>query len=168
MIDLLSLRAKKDEVMVLLKDYEAFCLGKKQLTPEQFYEINRELCLCAALNIGRNRIERREDGSHLIWIAPDKSVHDLGTLENIDPRNYPGFHRGRSLSLAQDSVASHELIEVPEAKRHTTMVRMKDGSAGYGPNYKQALRNAALKMSLKSQFDWANPKNLWSMFYGSA
>ena len=168
MMDINSLRVKASEVKAFLEDFEQFCLGRKHLSPQQFSALNEELSLSAVLNIGSNRLEKKEDGNHLIWVAPDASEHDLGALENINLRDYPGFHRTRSLSLGQSDVEMNDLVHVPNADRHITMVKMKDGSVGYGPNYKLALRNAALKMHLKREFKKANPLHFWKLFYGNA
>ena len=160
---------KGKEIAALIETYEQFCLGRKAMTPEQFTSINEELSISAVLAIGKNRVERREDGQHLIWIAPDKSEHDLGPVDNVNVmRDYPGFHRTRSLCLGQSHVDGNDVVHVPAIDRHISVVRLKDGSTGYGPNYKLALRNAALKMYLKKEFERVNPLNIWKIFYANA
>lgn len=165
----LSTGAKSAEIASLLQEYEQFCLGQKHMTPEAFMEINEELSINAVLKIGKSRIEKLPDGSHLIWEAPDKTEHDLGSIENVNvTRDYPGFHRTRSLSLGQQHVKENDVVHVPATDRNISVVRLVDGTTGYGPNYKLALRNAALKMHLKNEFSKANPLNLWKFFYANA
>jgi hypothetical protein len=169
MLHLRSLRIKAAQINALLDDFEGFCLGKRHLRPEQFIEINEELSIGAVLSIGRNRLEWHADGNHLIWTAPDRTEHDLGALEKINVmRDYPGFHRGRSLCLGHDDVSENDVLNAPGGHWNISMVKLKDGSTGYGPNYKIALRNAALKMHLKRQFALANPMNFWKNFCGNA
>ncbi len=158
-----------EKVLTIIEEFEQFCLGKKTMSPEKFMDLNQDLSISAVLHIGSSRTEWRDDGNHVIWAAPDNSEHDLGPIENLNvTRDYPGFHRTRSLSLGQESVEGNELLHIASSDRNITKVRMKDGTVGYGTDYKIALRNAALKMNLKKQFNKANPPNLWKIFYGNA
>lgn len=169
MSGLQTLRIHPKKVLERLEEFEMFCLGEADLTPEHFRTLNRELSINAVLHIGKHHIENEPDGKHLIWVAPDRRRHDLGALSDINVfRDYPGFHRTRSLSLDHDQVQETEIFDIPTSNRRVTIVRMKDGSAGVGPDYKIALRNAALKMHLKRAFERSNPLNLWKIFYGHA
>jgi hypothetical protein len=162
-------KTSADKILNILEEFEQFCLGKRSMSPENFMDINQELSLNAVLYIGHTRTEAHTDGPHLIWQAPDRSEHDLGPVDNLNVlRDCPGFHRSRSLSLAQQDVIANELVHVPSTDRNITAVKLKDGTIGYGTDYKIALRNAALRMKLKNSFNKANPPNLWKMFYGNA
>jgi hypothetical protein len=164
-----SLKISAEKILSILEDFEQFCLGKKLMSPEQFMDINQDLSINTVLHVGATRTEWREDGNHLIWAAPDKSEHDLGPMDDLNVlRDYPGFHRMRSLCLGQSEVAGNELLHVPGTDRNITMIRLKDGTVAYGTDYKIALRNAVLKANLKKHFDKANPPNLWKIFYANA
>lgn len=163
-----SLQINPEKVLSRLKDFELFCLGKKELSPEQFKELNKELSVSAVLHIGKRSFRKDIDGKHLIWTGMDEREHDLGPVNNLDVvKEYPGFHRTRSLSLGHDRVTENEIMDVP---RHhpVTIVKLADGSTGIAPNYKMALRNAALKMHLKEQFNRKNRMDIWTKFYGHA
>lgn len=169
MFDLFSQRDQSRKILAMIDDFEQFCRGEKFMTPDQFREINEEISISAIMRIGRYKLERGSDGQHVIWTAPDKSRHDLGNVNNLNiMRDCPGFHRSRSLLLGHDKVAGTQLIDIPSIKKNISVVTMKDGSIGYGPNYKIALRNAALKMHLKREFERVNPIHLWKSFYGNA
>jgi hypothetical protein len=169
MLSFRSNRTQSHNIKGLLEDFESFCLGRSHLTPQQFASLNTELSVGAVLKVGKNRIERKDDGEHLIWTAPDHTEHDLGTVDNLNiARDYPGFHRTRSLSLGHTDVVENEVMHIPALNHNISKVKMKDGSIGYGPNYKIALRNAALRMHLKKEFERANPFNIWKMFYSNA
>ncbi len=164
-----SFKISAEKVLSILEDFEAFCLGKKLMSPEQFMDINQDLSISTVLHVGSSRTERHDDGNHLIWAAPDNTEHDLGPLESLNvTRDYPGFHRTRSLCLGHTQVEDNELMHVPNTDRNITKVRLKDGTIGYGTDYKIALRNAVLKANLKNSFTKANPPNLWKMFYANA
>jgi hypothetical protein len=169
---MLGFRAFKSHchhIQDLLEDFENVCLGRGHLTPQQFAALNTELSIETVLKIGKNRLERRPDGEHLIWTAPDNTEHDLGPVNDLNvARDYPGFHRTRSLSLGHEHVVENEVMHIRAINHNISKVKMKDGSIGYGPNYKIALRNAALRMHLKDEFARANPFNIWKMFYGNA
>lgn len=169
MFGLRSFHVSSSSINALLEDFEEFCLGKKFMSPQQFSALNEELSIGAVLKVGKNRMERREDGNHLMWTAPDGSEHDMGPVDHLNvSRDYPGFHRARSLLLGQGDVVENDVIHVNATDKNISKVRMKDGSVGYGPNYKIALRNAVLRMHLKKEFKRANPLNLWKMLYGHA
>lgn len=160
---------KAEKILASIEDFEACCLGKKDMSPKQFQSLNRELSMNAVLNIGRHRLSYKTDGRHLIWRSPDNREYDLGKVEDLNVfRDYPGFHKRRSLSLGQDHVTKSEVIDAPGSRQKLSVVKMKDGSKGIGPNYKIALRNAAMKMHLREQFHKQNPTNLWKDFYGYA
>ena len=157
MLGLRSIKPDPKDVLAVLEDFELFCLGKKHMSPERFMELNIELSVSAVHSIGRHRYQHSADGRHLLWTGPDEREHDLGPVDEVNVlRNYPGFNRSRTLSLGHDQVAENEVIDVPALRRQITVVKMKDGSTGVAPNYKMALRNAALKMHLKHQFNRHN------------
>lgn len=163
-----SLRIKPEKILRRLKDFELFCLGEKRLTPENFRTLNEELSLSAVLHIGKRHFRREADGKHLIWEGLDNREHDLGPIDNLDiTHTCPGFHKTRTLALAGDNVLESDILTVPPMNKHVTIVRMKDGTSGVGPNYKMALRNAALKMYLKCEFEKANQQDIWKKYYGN-
>lgn len=164
-----SSKTQGDELLSLLKDFELFCLGEKHLSPEQFQDINRELSLNAVLHIGTHRYQNTPDGKHLIWAGTDSREHDLGAADDPNVlRDYPGFHRTRSLALGHEQVEENTIINAPRRSQQVTMVKMKDGTTAVAPNYKLALRNAALKIHLKHQFNKHNRMDIWEKIYGSA
>lgn len=169
MFGLHSLKANPQKMLGLLEDFEEYCLGKRSMSQQEFRNINEELSLGAILHIGRCRFKNHEDGKHLVWTAPDRNEYDLGPVEKLNVmRDCPGFNRQLSLSLAHDQVEENNFMEIDHLKRQISVVKLKDGTTGIGPNYRIALRNAALRMHLKNAFNRANPLNLWKMFYGNA
>ncbi|MGQ0527931.1 MAG: hypothetical protein ACT4OY_07905 [Alphaproteobacteria bacterium] len=169
MFSLFSSREQSEQILAMIDEFEMFCRGEKFMAPDQFREINEEISVSAVMRIGKHRLDRSKDGAHLIWIAPDKSKHDLGPVNNLNiMRDCPGFHRSRSLLLGRDDVLETKLINVPSIKKNISVVKMKDGSIGYGPNYKIALRNAALKMHLKREFSRASLLSFWRSSHGNA
>lgn len=144
-------------------------MGQKSLTPEKFTSLNRDLSMGAVMHLGKHRYKTEADGEHFIWTDLENREHDLGTVDDMDVfRECPGFHKLRTLGLGNADVMDILIVDVPSPRRQATMVRLKDGTAGIGPNYKLALRNAALKRHLKSSFDRAGGWNLWKLFYGNA
>jgi len=163
-----TIKTNPQTIFSQLRDFEAYCLGKKFLSPENFRLINEELSLGSVLNIGKHRFVSRTDGTHLIWTDPMNEVHDLGPVDELRVmREYPGFHRYRSLALGHSHVLECKVIDAPN-NQAVTMIKMNDGTVAFGTNYKTALRNAALKMHLKSAFMKANPATSWQKVYGNA
>jgi len=141
--------------------FEEFCLGKRAYTPSTFRAINEELSVGAVLMLGKHRYQRERDGNHLMWKGLDHREHDLGPINEANVmRDFPGFHRKRSLSLSKD-VKETQIVPHPNGKGDLSIVIMKDGSIGIGLNYRIALRNAALRMHLKSRFNLASLLTLW-------
>jgi hypothetical protein len=169
MLSLHLLEIDKKDILAGLEEFESFCLGKKRLTPDEVQTLNEQLSIGAIMLVGKYRLQKTGVETHLLWLSPDKCEHDLGPIDKLNVmRDCPGFHRSRSLALGHRHVEESGQIHVPENQSHISMVKMKDGSTGYGPNYKVALRNAALKMHLKGAFERANPGGLWKLFYGNA
>jgi hypothetical protein len=157
------------KVLSLLEEYEAFCLGTKHLTPQQVKSVNEALSLGAMVHVGTCYFARQGDGRHMIWRAPDGTKHDLGVVEKINVfQDCPGFHRSRSLSLGEVHVESTAILDVPQSHKTISIVRMKDGSEGFGANYRLALRNAALKMHIKRSFNRISLSSLWKSIHGHA
>jgi hypothetical protein len=163
------LQVKPEKVLRRLKDFELFCLGEKQMTPEHFQTLNEELSMSAVLHIGSRYYRKDIDGKHLIWRGHDSREHDLGRIDDLKIRNKgPGFHRITTNALAGDHVKKTDVIDLPKSNHHQiTVVELKDGTNGIGPNYKTALRNAALKMHLKCAFEKANKSDVWKRYYGN-
>jgi len=170
MLGLHSFDIEKSDILAHIENFEGFCLGKRAMTPDEVQKINEALSLGAIMHVGKYRFQKDENNeTHLLWVSPDKQEHDLGPLDKVNVmRDCPGFHRGRSLALGHQHVETSGQVHVPAMQTHVSIVKMKDGSTGYGPNYKVALRNAALKMHLKSAFATANPSGIWKMFYNWA
>ena len=72
------------------------------------------------------------------------------------------------MALAGDKVAESKVIHIAGVKGSVTVVTMLDGSVGVGPNYRMALRNAALKMHLKSYFNRLSLASIWGRIMGHA
>lgn len=158
-----GLELKPTEVLEHLDQFESFCRGETVISPEKFKSLNIDLSISAVMHIGRKHFRDFSDGKHLIWISPDAKEHDLGTLTNINVfRDYPGFNRSCSLSLAQDKVVHYEVMEV-NGMNNITRVELTDGSIGIAPNYRMALRNAALRMHLKKSFNKSSLANFFKM-----
>ena len=163
-----TLQIKPEKVLKHLKDFELFCLDELFLSPDSFKVLNEELSLSAVLHVGKRYYRKDSDGKHLIWKGLDKREYDLGPLHDMNiMRNYPGFHKTRTLALAGNKVEKIDIIQSPKKRNTITVVTMKDGTAGLGTDYKTALRNAALKMHLKGAFKKANKDDLWKKYYGN-
>lgn len=169
MFELQALHIAPKKVLHKLNEFEQFCLGKIPMSPEEFKELNKQLCIGAILHIGKRGYNKQEDGKHLIWTGPDNKKHDLGPVHKLDVmRKGPGFHRSSTNSLDNATVIENKQLEIPHLKKQISVVELKDGSIGVGPNYKVALRNAALKMYLKKAFKMSNPPDAWKEHYGNA
>lgn len=163
-----ELEQRRDKTLGDLQEFEDFCRGETQLTPHEYRILNEELSISAVLHIGSYTLDKRDNDTHLMWQAPDGQEYDLGSIQKMNVMNqYPGFSRTCTLALGHKDVRDARIIEADNGKQ-ISCVEMHDGSIGYGPNYKIALRNAALKMHLKTQFEQANPKGIWKLFYGRA
>ncbi len=137
------------------------------MSPEHFQTLNEELSMSAVLHIGTRHYRKEMDGKHLIWQGLDSREHDLGLIDDLQLRHTgPGFHRSSTNALAGENVAKSDVIELPKSKRQVSLVIMKDGTTGVGPDYKTALRSAALKMHLKQTFEQQNKSSIWERYYG--
>lgn len=161
-----SLQIKPRKILAKLKEFENFCLGKKKLSPEQFQSLNSELSMGAVFHIGKRRFSKQLDGKHLLWTGLDDREHDLGPVNRLDIKHTgPGFNRGSTMSLGNDMVEDSDVLEIPALKKQVSVVRLKDGNVGIGPNYKIALRNAALKMHLNQAH---KAPDAWTEHHGNA
>lgn len=166
-IEMAKPTAKK--ILAHLDDFEKFCLGEQKLHPAKFRDINSELSICAVLIIGKRRYQNTNNNKHLIWIGLDNREHDLGRADDINVmRDYPGFHATRTLALGGDQIETTKFIDNPNGSGSLCEVTMKDGSRAIGPNYRMALRNAALKMHLKTHFNAMNLSSIWNGIWGNA
>jgi len=149
--------------------FEAFCMGEQALSPTQFREINEELSIGAVLMLGKYRHQKSQDGHHLLWSGLDGREHDLGLVENANiTRDYPGFHAKRTLSLGNNLVSETQIIASPNGRKNLSKITMEDGSIGIAPNYRMALRNAAIKMHLSNKFNYFSLSHLWNKVWGHA
>lgn len=155
------------KLMHNIEAFEQFCMGKNIITPAQFREINEELSIGAVFMIGKHRYVRNGGSKHLIWKGLDGEEHDLGALHQTNiMRDFPGFHARRSMALAGDLVQDSKVFKIEGVRSSMTCVVLKDGTEGIGPNYRMALRNAALKAHLKSRFNMASLSSLWNSLFG--
>lgn len=152
-----------------LHEFEEFCLGNTLLSPQKFRALNEELSIGAVLLVGKRRYQRTKSGTHLIWRGLDNKEHDMGLVDDIRTlKNYPGFHVKTSLSLGNDMVSDTQILPTHDGKKNVTQVTLRDGSIGIGPDYRIALRNAALKMCLKSKFNYLSLADVWKNVWGQA
>jgi len=169
MFGLQSLQINPKKVLSKLKEFEDFCLGREQLSPEEFKSLNIELSMGAVFHIGKRRFIKECDGKHLLWTGLDDREYDLGPVHKMDVmHDCPGFHRSSTMSLGNNLVKNNEVMEIPQLKKQVSIVRLNDGSVGIGPNYKLALRNASLKMHLSKAFRLSSPPDAWKEHYGNA
>lgn len=169
MFGLHNLQINPKKVLSKLSDFENFCLGRLNLTPTEFTDLNMELSMGAVFHIGKRRFAKELDGKHLLWTGLDDREYDLGPVHKLDIFHYgPGFHRNATMSLGHDLVENNEVMQIPGLKKQISVVKLKNGSIGVGPNYKVALRNAAIKMYLEKEFRRANPLDGWKAHYGNA
>ena len=156
MPDIENAHPTSEQILNHIDIFEKFCMGQTRYSPTQFREINEELSIGAVLMLGRHRYEKNHDGKRLFWKGLDNHEHDLGLTHNANiMRDYPGFNAKKSRSLDNDLVAKTTVIAAPNKKGNISVVTLKDGTTGLGPNYRIALRNATLKMHLTSKFNAA-------------
>ncbi len=165
MIDIERANPTAKKILNSLDIFEEFCMGEKHYSPSQFRKINKELSIGAVLMLGKFRYKNGPTGKRIFWKGLDNREHDLGLTHDANiMRDYPGFNAKHSNSLAKDSVIESQIISIPNGKGNFSAVTLEDGSTGIGPNYRIALRNAALKMHLKSGFNpLATLDNFWKM-----
>ena len=169
MLDIEFARLTARELFFRLDEFEQCCTGKKQCSPAQFQDMNRDLSIGAVLTLGKHRYQKTADGVRLLWTGADNREHDLGLIHDMHVmRDYPGFHAQRSRSLRNHMVSGSKTVDAPHKKGSMCVVTMQDGSAGIGPNYRIALRNAALKMHLTAQFNRFSLAHIWKQVWGRA
>ncbi len=169
---MLSIENAKPTAKTILNNievFEDFCMGKTKYTPSKFREVNQELSIGAVLLIGKCRYQRDQQGKRIYWKGLDDHEYDLGDVNNVNiMRDFPGFHAKRSLSLGSHHVTNSEILPAPCGKGNICIVTMEDGSVGIAPNYRMALRNAAIKMHLSSKFNYFSLANVWNRVWGNA
>lgn len=164
-----SARPAPETLLQYLESFEEFCRGGLNMTPQSFREINHELSIGAVMHIGKHRFKVSDNNMHLYWQGLDEREHDLGPVHNANIiRDYPGFHKSRTHALGHEDVVSDSIEKVKGRRGTYTVVTLKDGTEGVGPNYNLALRNAALKLVLKSAFNRASLFSYWTRFWGNA
>ncbi|PCK00459.1 MAG: hypothetical protein COA45_01385 [Zetaproteobacteria bacterium] len=169
MLNIENAKPTAKKILGHINTFENFCMGKTNYSPSEFREINEELSIGAVLMLGTHRYQKGENGKRLLWQGLDECEYDLGfTHEAHIMRDYPGFNAKRSRSLEGDMVADSAVIAGPNGKGNLSIVTMKDGTVGIGPNYKIALRNAALKLHLKSNFNHFSLSALFKRIWGNA
>ncbi len=162
MLGIENARPTAKKLLNHIDTFEEFCLGKRTYSPSIFRAINEELSVGAVLMLGKHRYQKERDGNHLLWKGMDEYEHDLGPVHEANiMRDFPGFHKKRSLSLGNTRVKETQIVPHPNGKGNLSIVIMKDGTVGIGPNYRIALRNAALRMHLKAKFNFASLFALW-------
>ena len=167
MVNIELARPTAKHILDHIEEFESFCLGYESFSPEYFRAINEELSISAVLMIGQHRYQKDRNGKHLFWQGTDNREYDLGLAHEANiMRDFPGFHASRSRSLGAELVEKSEVMPVPNGKGNISKVTLQDGTTGIGPNYRLALRNAALKMHLKSKFNFLSAANAaWKSFW---
>lgn len=169
MLNIENARPTAKKILNNVSTFESFCMGKAHYSPTEFRAINKELSIGAVLMLGKYRYQQSENGRRLLWQGLDEREYDMGlTHEAHVMRDYPGFNAKRSRSLEGNMVAESAVIAGPNGKGNLSIVTMKDGTVGIGPDYKIALRNAALKLHLKANFNRFSLANLFKSFWRSA
>lgn len=169
MLNIENARPTAKKILGHINTFENFCMGKTHYSPTEFREINEELSIGAVLMLGKYRYQKSENGKRLLWQGLDAQEYDMGFTHDAHiMRDYPGFNAKRSRSLEGNMVEDSAVIAGPQGKGNLSIVTMKDGTVGIGPNYKIALRNAALKVHLKSKFNHFSLINLFKSLWGSA
>ena len=169
MLNIENARPTAKKILNHVNTFESFCMGKTSYSPSEFREINEELSIGAVLMLGKHRYQRNNDGNHLLWQGLDEQEYDMGLTHDAHVmRDYPGFNAKKSRSLEGDMVADSTIISGPNGKGNLSVVTMKDGTVGIGTDYKIALRNAALKIHLKSKFNRFSLATLFKSIWGSA
>jgi len=167
MLSIESMRPSVKSMLGYIDEFEKSCMGEKKLSPSRFREINAELSIGAVLLIGKHRYQHNKDGKHIYWRGLDNREHDLGLVDDVKVmRDYPGFHARRSLALGNADVVENDVVDIPGHHNNFSTVKMADGSVGVGPNYRIALRNAALKMHLKKRFNRVSLSTIWNRVWG--
>ena len=169
MLGIENARPTARKILNHIDTFEEFCLGKRAYTPSVFREINEELSVGAVLMLGRHRYQRARDGNHLLWKGLDQREYDLGPVHDANVmRDFPGFNRKSAASLGMKNVKETQIVPHPNGTGNLCIVIMKDGTIGIGPDYRIALRNAALRMHLKSRFNFTSLLGMWKTVWGKA
>ncbi len=158
MINIDGVKPTPKALLADLEVFENFCMGNANLSPQDFRDINNELSIGAVLMIGKRRFKSTSEGREIYWQGLDGEEHFLGHTHDAKiNRDYPGFHKLRSHALSGDMVESDSIHKIANGRRgNYTVVTLKDGTEGIGPNYNIALRNAVLKNHLTVQFNKAS------------
>ncbi|MGH1377483.1 MAG: hypothetical protein ACRBB3_01555 [Alphaproteobacteria bacterium] len=169
MLNIENARPTAKKMLGHVDRFESFCMGKISYSPSEFREINEELSIGAVLMLGKHRYQKNDNGRHLLWQGLDEQEYDMGLTHDAHVmRDYPGFNAKKSRSLEGNMVADSTVISGPNGKGNLSVVTMKDGTVGIGPDYKIALRNAALKLHLKSKFNKFSLATMFKSILGSA
>ncbi len=169
MINIEAARPTTKKILSNIDEIENFFMGSKKFSPARFREINEELSISAVLMLGKRRYQSSADGKRLFWQGLDNKEHDMGLVHDANvKRHYPGFHAISSRSLGGEHVSANKTIVSPNGRGTLSVVTMADGSKGIGHNYRIALRNAALKMHLKSKFNYFSLSDIWKNILGTA
>ncbi len=154
LLNLEHARPTAQKILNHIATFEYSCTGQDRLTPEQFREINEELSISAVLLLGMRRYQKTSEGKRIFWkISSEDEEHDLGFVRDAKVvRDYPGYNCRSSRALAKNIVKSTAIIPSPTGKGTLTEVTLIDGSTAIAPNYRMAVRNAALKMFIQSQY----------------
>ena len=169
MLSIENARPTHKQIQNHLEMFERFCLGETRMTSDKFMEINRELSIGAVLLVGARKYHKDNNQKYLIWRGLDNKEHNLGLVHDANIlRDYPGFNAQKSNSLGGHHVKEAKIIASPTGKGNISVVTMADGSTGIGPNYRTALRNAALKMEIKKKFNYLSLSSIWKAVWGHA
>lgn len=168
MLNIENARPTAQKLFNHLKTFESFCEGQANISPEEFRELNEEISISTVLLLGTRRYEKTPKGRRLFWRSNDQNEYDLGLVRDAKIlRDYPGYNARCSLSLGAGKTIESHIIPAPRGKGTLLEVTLEDGSSAIAPNYRMALRNAVLKMHLKSQLNNKRFVNLWNRLWAS-
>ena len=167
MLNLENIRPTNQQVLGDIEKFENFCMGQENYTPSSYREINEELSISAVLFLGKRKFYKDNHGKRLIWKGLDEKDYDLGYMHNAKiMRDYPGFHRRSAQALGSNEIMEIKILPKSFGKGNISKVILNDGTEGIGPDYRIALRNAALKKHLITQFNYFSLTDAWKRIWG--
>lgn len=169
MVNIESTKPTQQQILGHIERFERYCLGELDYTPAHYREINKELSISAVLMLGKVKYQNDKNGKRLIWKGLDKKDYDLGYMHDAKiMRDYPGFHRRSAQALGSKHIKEILIVPKQNGSGSVSKVILHDGTEGYGPDYRIALRNAVLKQHLMSQFNHYSLSNIWNKVWGNA
>jgi hypothetical protein len=169
MINFDEAKPTSQQILSHLERFESFCLGQEHYTPSHYREVNEELSVSTVILLGKMKLQKDENGRRVIWQGLDNTNYDLGYAHSAKVmRDYPGFHRRTSQALGSNDIKEILVLPKTRGKGNISKVILNDGTEGIGPDYRIALRNAALKSHLTKKFNHFSLAGLWKRVMGHA